>query len=366
MASQSNKNKIYVLHEFGAKGHYRALNWYVGSHENYDIVFKEFDITRKLFQGFISLDFKIVFKQFENIFFLLGLILSKDRTVIVGIAPYDWRLLMYYWFLRKHKYFYHTSNTYWGYTFYPKKIMATRPFSKNIWRKFIENSRGVFCATQKSAQGILEFYKVSRIVVVNHSIVSAYIFNDNEISFKKKSDRLNCLFVGSIVDHKGIGHILKLIKELPTDKFTFSFAGQGNKVELLKEFIEYRKNCCYLGYIKNPKLMEIYKSADVLLMPSIKTNSWEELFGMSIIEAMACGTIPITTDHSGPIEIINNGFSGYLFSEKEYVNNTKEILKSLSTNPGELSRLKENAYNEAKKYNIDQIFKKWNKLLKLE
>ena len=156
------------------------------------------------------------------------------------------------------------------------------------------------------------------------------------------------------------------MESLPEEQFSFTLVGDGNMKEELINFIKNKSNCKYLGFIENPELIEIYKRADVLLQPSLKTASWEELFGMSIIEGMACATIPIATNHSGPMEIINHGHSGYLFSEKEYVINTVRILKQLQNNLQKLARLKENAYNEANKYRPDQIFNKWNEFLKLD
>jgi len=359
-------SKLYIFHEYGAINHYRALCWYADCHENFEVEFREFSITRKIVKGLISLDFIKLSKQFKNLCFLAKLILTKSNTIIVGIAPYDWRLMLYYPILKRHNYFYHTSNPHWGYTIYPKKILANNYLSKKIWRKFIENSKGVFCATEKSSQGLLGHYTIKDVAVVNHSIESGYILNKNEVNFEMDKTSINCLFVARITESKGIRQIFNIIKELPEDEFTFSFAGDGDMKEMLIKFVEERKNCSYLGYLKNPRLLEVFKYADTLLMPSIKLGTWEELFGMSIIEAMACATVPITTNHAGPLEIINQGYSGYLFSEKDYVMNTVNLLKSLKNSQQELSRLKENAYKEAKKYKPDQIFNRWNELLKFE
>ncbi|MFL5906685.1 MAG: glycosyltransferase family 4 protein [Solirubrobacterales bacterium] len=51
----------------------------------------------------------------------------------------------------------------------------------------------------------------------------------------------------------------------------------------------------------------IVSAADVLLAPS-----WEEPFGMAIVEAMLAGTPPIATSIGGPPEIIDDGRSGVI------------------------------------------------------
>ncbi|NJB72648.1 glycosyltransferase involved in cell wall biosynthesis [Saonia flava] len=358
-------DKIYIFHEYGDKGHYRALDWFANSHENLKIKYIEFSITRKLIKSFIKLDVNLFVKQFINLSFIIDSIFSRNKIIIVGIAPYDWRLIFYYPFLRKNKYYYHTSNTSWRYK-YPKKILAETDISKSSWRKFINNSNGVFCATNKTAKEISLYYNVSEISIVNHSIVSSYFLNGIATPYSKKLKTINCLFVGRLTECKGLKLIFNLIDRLSSDNFTFSFVGKGNMEEEVREYIANNKNCVFYGYIKNQDLKAIYDKADILLAPSIKTDSWEELFGMSIIESMACFTVPIATNHSGPSEIINSGFSGFLFSEKNYVQNSFEILQNFSNNISGLIEIKNNAYNESIKYSVENVFKKWNQVLKLE
>ncbi|MFA6240844.1 MAG: glycosyltransferase family 4 protein, partial [Candidatus Hydrogenedentales bacterium] len=48
---------------------------------------------------------------------------------------------------------------------------------------------------------------------------------------------------------------------------------------------------------------DMFRSADVFAFPSIASDEWQEQFGMSLIEAMACG-IPTVTTLSGAIEEI--------------------------------------------------------------
>ena len=42
------------------------------------------------------------------------------------------------------------------------------------------------------------------------------------------------------------------------------------------------------------------------------TPKWLEAFGLTVIEALACGTPVITYDRGGPAEIVEHGKSGFL------------------------------------------------------
>lgn len=55
------------------------------------------------------------------------------------------------------------------------------------------------------------------------------------------------------------------------------------------------------------KLSQLYNSADIYAMPSLY-----ETFGQTLIEAMACGCVPIAFDNSGPAGIIDHLHNGYI------------------------------------------------------
>lgn len=356
-------NKLYIFHEYGANNHYRALSWYTDSNLEYEIVYREFSILKKFAKGFLRADFELIKKQFQNLKFIFELMLTRNKTIIIGIAPYDWRLALLLPFLKKHDYYYHTSNTFWDYSIYPKRLFAETNVVRKLWNLFIVKANGIFCVTEKAAEGILDCYTVSKVQVVNHSIVSLYNLLPAEINFDKSTEKLNCLFSGRITQSKGISIIMKLIESLSEEQFSFTFVGDGDMKEELIKFIENKNNCSYLGFIQNPELIEIYKSADVLLQPSLKTSTWEELFGMSIIEGMACATIPIATNHSGPKEIIEHDKAGYLFLEDDYLKRTENILKLLFGDDKRMKQIKEAAYLDSQKYRAENIFSKWNEYL---
>ncbi len=58
--------------------------------------------------------------------------------------------------------------------------------------------------------------------------------------------------------------------------------------------------------VKYSQMPSIYQSADLFFLPSRTTPTWEEQYGMALIEAMACG-LPVITSNSGAIpEVVGN------------------------------------------------------------
>jgi glycosyltransferase involved in cell wall biosynthesis len=64
----------------------------------------------------------------------------------------------------------------------------------------------------------------------------------------------------------------------------------------------------YLGYINDAyRLSEIYSASNVTV-----SSSLYETFGQTLIEAMACGSIPVSFDGSGQADIVSHKKNGYL------------------------------------------------------
>lgn len=111
-----------------------------------------------------------------------------------------------------------------------------------------------------------------------------------------------------------------------------------------------------LGKMVNPE--QILCVADLFILPS-QTES----FGLAALEAMASHVPVISTNTGGLPEVNMHGFSGFMSNVgdvDDMAKNAIAILKDDET----LKRFKRNAYEQAKKFNIDQILPMYEKLYK--
>ena len=346
-------DKIYILHENGANSHYRALN-YLCQSKNSLLVYREFSIFKSILKSIIKLDKELLKKQLLNIYFLISLIFTKNKKVILGMAPYDFRLLFLSFLLRNHKVYYHTSWTYWDKSFYPKKLFVNN-WLIEFWEKFLNHKIvHIFTVSSETKKELIKNVKVdlSKISVVYHAL------DDTIYKPMQHKIELNFIYVGRLEKQKGIEEILEYFSEHTS--MVFNIVGSGTLESIVKEYASKHDNIHFLGFVKDQnRLAEIYARHDFLILNSKRMHNWEELFGMVIIEAMACGIIPIVTNHKGPLEIVSNKENGFIFSENEYIKGLNDIVELFNTNKKRISIIKDNAILRAKDFSVNQIAKKW-------
>lgn len=300
---------VYILHKTGANSHYVALN-HLLIKQGYVFKYREFSVIGKIFKSLIKLNFILFKKQMINAAFIIGLLISKNKKIVLGIAPFDSKLLPLLKILKNHKIYYHTSWTCWDQTFHPK-TKNNSPKVLEMWKNFLENkTTHIFCVTQKSKKQLLENYGIDdkKISVVYHALNLQF----SEKTNVKKTEN-SFIYYGRLVPQKGIAEILNFFAK--HREATLTIIGDGDQRKLVEKFATSYPNINYSAYISDKKAMiNILAKHQYLILNSKKTNKWEELFGLVIIESMSQGVIPISSNHSGPKEIITEE-TGYLFEE---------------------------------------------------
>ncbi len=175
---------------------------------------------------------------------------------------------------------------------------------------------------------------------------------------KRANNQLTILFVGRLVKEKGIIDLLEAFyqvkRKTKRSKLKLKIIGDGELRKGLELFIKEKKiaNDVFLLKRDYSQIHQDYQEADLFVLPTKKTNTWEEQYGMVLIEAMASG-LPIIAYDSGAIkEIIVE--AGMLVEENDYqqlvkkiiflINNDKERIKL-----GKIARRRAEEYFDAKK-----------------
>jgi glycosyltransferase involved in cell wall biosynthesis len=138
-------------------------------------------------------------------------------------------------------------------------------------------------------------------------------------------DRPRFLFVGRLFAPKGIVPLLQEFTSLPD--YDLDVIGDGEmRAELERRFAGFR-NIRFLGRIPQSELVPAYQDATALVFPSLVP----ETFGLSIVEAMACGTPVIVRDAGGCRELVDATGAGFVYKTSEQL---QQALSRLANEPG--------------------------------
>ena len=162
-------------------------------------------------------------------------------------------------------------------------------------------------------------------------------------------------FAGRLSKVKGCDYLLKAIQYINIPNFKVLIAGDGSerkKLEKLAENLNIKEKIIFLGYVK--QILNFYGIINVLVVPS-KSES----FGISTIEAQACGIPVIASDVGALNELIKNEENGLLFefaNEKDLAEKIELIEKDKELR----ERLIKNGLFSVKKFSLEKYLNTLN------
>ena len=135
--------------------------------------------------------------------------------------------------------------------------------------------------------------------------------------------------------------------------------GDGPERYQLEEFCRNQGVCDkvhFLGKLKDTE--RILSASDLFLL-----TSESESFGLAALEAMAA-KVPVISSNTGGIPEVNkHSFSGYLSNVGDIDDMAKNALKILSDD-AVLEQFKQNAYQQAKQFDIEKILPQYEAIYK--
>jgi len=162
------------------------------------------------------------------------------------------------------------------------------------------------------------------------------------------------LFVGRLIENKGIVDLIRAFAQLPTElreKTNLWIIGQGEMESSLKTLtteLSIGDRIVFWGEIPNDQLPDYYAAADLFVGPSVETpNRGAEGQGIVFIEAFAADLCVLATRVGGIPEVVDDGRTGMLVSPRnptELANAMQRLLsdpalrQSLANNARVLAR----------------------------
>ena len=184
-----------------------------------------------------------------------------------------------------------------------------RLYNKSIGRSVFEKS-DVIVALSSSDRDYISSFGIDedKIIVIPNAIdpsdLERYRLKSDELeSFREwynLSDKRVVLFVGQIIQRKGISYLLKSIPQIlrkSKEETSFVFVGKGDALKdslCLAQELEIEGNVIFTGAVSARDLVAFYQISDLFVLPSLS-----EGLPTSILEAMYFGIPVVSTDIPG-------------------------------------------------------------------
>lgn len=98
------------------------------------------------------------------------------------------------------------------------------------------------------------------------------------------------------------------------DRIELDIYGKGEdeqKLRLLAQHSPFHDKIKFMGFLPNEQVADVTKRFSVSCLPSLS-----ESFGVSAVEAMACGVPVIASDADGFLETVDDGVTGFIVSKQ--------------------------------------------------
>jgi glycosyltransferase involved in cell wall biosynthesis len=216
----------------------------------------------------------------------------------------------------------------------------------------------------------------NKIYEIPNCIDPEKFFKVTEVEKVKLRTKLNLpekakilIFTGRLVSSKGLPLLVNVWNEIQKKykDVMLLIVGSGKDIlfsceEEIRNYVKENKleeNVRFTGFVNVDEIHEYVKSSDIFCLPSEN-----EAFGISLVEAMACGLAPIATKVGGIKDIIQHNFNGLLMN----VGDSKQLydyIELLISDENLLKKMGENAIlTVSQKYSKSIVVKSYIDLFK--
>lgn len=137
-------------------------------------------------------------------------------------------------------------------------------------------------------------------------------------------------YVGRVKAYKSIDHFIRCAAMVARRrKIRARIVGDGDALDGLKSLArELGVAVDFAGFVSEDEKYRVYQMARVIVQPSIK-----EGWGLTAIEAQACGTPVICADSPGLREVVRDGETGFLYPYGRVEQMAERVIELLDDRP---------------------------------
>lgn len=222
--------------------------------------------------------------------------------------------------------------------------------------KYIEDCVDAFlCVSSGSKKRMLEEFEVNSSKVYYIPVPLKHMKIDDFVE-QGVEEPLNICFGARLEKaQKRADYIIPLISKLEQNgvNYRFYIAGDGGYFSIIQKYVlehNLSDKIFLLGKIKSEKMFEFWTNKEIVL-----SLSDSEGMGLSILEAMACGVMPIVTDTAGIREFVVDDYNGYVVGFGD-IDSIVSKIKQIEKNKKKMNQFRKNSLNIVKEKCIDDNY----------
>lgn len=210
-----------------------------------------------------------------------------------------------------------------------RKVDALRNKHDNLMRAHFSSARKLLVSAPY-VKGILpeEFAAKCTVIPPQPPDKSEHIVSPRQVS-----KPIKFLFVGRLIENKGVRYALEALKGIPKTDYIFNVYGTGEQELELKKIVEdsdMTSTVKFKGFASHEIILSEMLKHDVLLFPSLK-----EAWGLVVTEAMSAGLAIVCADRGGPGYIVDDscGLKVPADTPSQLVNDLNDAIYRMIDNP---------------------------------
>ncbi len=236
-------------------------------------------------------------------------------------------------------------------------------FSNNKVKNYIERkirqisldvSDKIIAVSEAGIDSCKSYYRIKddNVKLIYNGISTKYLYNKQLKEHVEKA--VSILYIGRLEKIKGVDILLDAISSLRDKyKIRLSIVGDGTCRMELEEFVRNKGLSNIVSFFgSQTDIIPYLKDNEIFVYPSI----CQEVFGISLVEAMSHGLVCVANRVGGIPEIIDDGENGYLAEDcgkNSLVNGLMRAIDVVTGDAESYKMIQENAILTAEKYSIE-------------
>jgi glycosyltransferase involved in cell wall biosynthesis len=201
-----------------------------------------------------------------------------------------------------------------------QNLLKRYPWPISAWERYVYQHAAFACPVTNAVAAVLEAkgYRGRGEVIalcVDTDVYRPELGEDRGVSERKP---MTVGFVGRLAPGKGAETLLEALSLIPSEPIRALIVGDGPGAAALKSRasqLRLENRLTWTGYVAHDNMPRVYRTMDVLAVPSQSLRRWREQFGRVVIEALACG-VPVVAADSGELpRLVSATGGGWTFPE---------------------------------------------------